>query len=59
MARKGSSKVRYESLNQWQQRKFKKKNSPQSRKERDWTFYILNKLKGANDDDNSEASNLR
>ncbi|MDK7669287.1 hypothetical protein [Cytobacillus oceanisediminis] len=51
MARKNSKRTRIDSMTQWKQRSFKKKNSPQSfRDGRDWTYYTMLKLKGAADE---------
>jgi hypothetical protein len=47
MARRNTKRVRFDGMQQHKQRQFKKKNSPQGRKDsRDWTYFTLKKIRG-------------
>lgn len=51
MARKSSKRARIDAMSQFKLRKYKKKNSPQGRNDaRDWTQYVLMKLREASND---------
>ena len=54
MARKSAGETRFDNLNQYAKRKYKKKKSPSGRKERSWTERLFEELqKGA--DENEET----
>jgi hypothetical protein len=45
MGRRSAKQTRIDSMNQFQQRKYKKKNSPDSRRDsKGWQTYLLEKL---------------
>ncbi|WP_180230006.1 hypothetical protein [Bacillus sp. AFS073361] len=46
MGRRSTKELRLDGMTQWQKRKFKKKNSPQGQKEKNWTQNLLERLKG-------------
>lgn len=51
MGRKNSGRVRVNGMSQKKQRSYKFKNSPKGRRDsRDWTYFMLKKLRGAADD---------
>jgi hypothetical protein len=54
LARKNSKQTRYDSLGQFDKRKYKKKNSPKRKEDNnDWTTYLLDRLKGGKANDST------
>ncbi|MFD0827102.1 hypothetical protein ACT8ZR_15795 [Neobacillus sp. M.A.Huq-85] len=45
MGRRSSKEARYDRMDQYEKRKYKRKNSPLGREEKDWTEFLMKMIK--------------